>query len=74
MMAKCIHHPDRETAYKCMKHEIAMCTQCLKCRDPELYCKHRSSCAIHFMTRDGNQDWIDDAPDVSTPTSSASAK
>lgn len=54
-MGKCINHPDRETNYVCMKHGIYMCEECLKCRDPELYCKFRPSCPIWFMSkqRDG---------------------
>ena len=47
----CINHPDKETSYVCMKHEIYMCENCLKCRDPEIYCKFRSACPIHFLTR-----------------------
>jgi len=47
----CIHHPDRETRYRCTKHDIYLCEACLECRDPELYCKFRTSCPIWFMTR-----------------------
>ncbi len=50
-MGKCINHPDRETGYKCMKHNHFQCGECLQCRDPELYCKHRSACAIWFLSR-----------------------
>jgi hypothetical protein len=40
-----------------MKHNIYMCQECLDCRDPEIYCKFRSSCPIHFLTkRKGNLD------------------
>jgi uncharacterized 2Fe-2S/4Fe-4S cluster protein (DUF4445 family) len=28
-----------------------MCEECLACRDPEIFCKFRPSCAIWFMTR-----------------------
>jgi hypothetical protein len=31
-----------------MKHDIAMCEECATCRDPELYCKHRTACPIWF--------------------------
>ncbi|OQX24690.1 MAG: hypothetical protein BWK80_19465 [Desulfobacteraceae bacterium IS3] len=48
-MGKCINHPDRETSFICMKHEIYMCEECLKCRDPEIYCKFRSACPIWFV-------------------------
>ena len=53
----CVNHPDRETSYVCMKHEIYMCEDCMECRDPDIYCKFRSSCPIHFITkRKGNLD------------------
>ena len=52
-MGYCINHPERETSYKCMKHELYLCEECLKCCDPELYCKFRPSCAIHFITEKG---------------------
>ena len=42
-MGKCINHPDRETSY--------LCEECLKCRDPELYCKFRPSCTIWFLSK-----------------------
>ncbi len=38
-MGKCINHQDRETPYICMKHQMVLCEECLKCRDPDLYCK-----------------------------------
>lgn len=34
-----------------MKHNIYMCEECLRCRDPEIYCKFRSSCPIWFMDK-----------------------
>jgi hypothetical protein len=37
--------------HTCQKYGIAMCEACLKCRDPKIYCKFRSSCTIHFLTR-----------------------
>ncbi|MDY0374332.1 MAG: ASKHA domain-containing protein [Desulfobacterium sp.] len=52
-MGKCINHPDTETPYKCMKHNIFLCEHCLECPDPELYCKYRTSCPIHFMSKKG---------------------
>ena len=58
-MGKCVNHEDKETSYVCMKHNIYLCEECIKCRDPELYCKHRSSCPIHFMTKKGTKDWIE---------------
>ncbi len=52
-MGKCINHPDTETPYKCMKHNIYQCDRCLECRDPDIYCKFRTSCPIHFMSKKG---------------------
>ena len=50
-MGKCINHPDRETSYLCMKHNVYLCEECLECRDPEIYCKFRSSCPIWFLSK-----------------------
>jgi len=52
-MGKCINHPDRETSYICMKHNIYLCEECLECRDPDIYCKFRPSCPIYFITQKG---------------------
>jgi uncharacterized 2Fe-2S/4Fe-4S cluster protein (DUF4445 family) len=52
-MGKCINHPDRETSYKCMKHNYYLCEDCLECRDPDIYCKFRPSCPIHFISKKG---------------------
>lgn len=52
-MGKCINHPDRETSYICMKHNIYLCEECLECKDPDIYCKFRPSCPIHFITKKG---------------------
>ena len=65
-MGKCINHPDRETSYKCMKHNIYLCEECMTCRDPELYCKYRSACPIWFMNKgtkklDGPEEQIEGA-------------
>ena len=49
-MGKCINHPEKETSYLCMKHNIYLCDDCLECRDPDIYCKFRSSCPIHFIS------------------------
>jgi hypothetical protein len=57
ILRHCTNHPDRETAYACLKHDVYLCEECLKCRDPDIYCKYRPSCAIHFLTRrKGNLD------------------
>ncbi|MFH1153292.1 MAG: ASKHA domain-containing protein [Pseudomonadota bacterium] len=50
-MGKCVNHPDVETSYKCMKHDYYLCDDCLECKDPGLYCKFRSSCPIHFLSK-----------------------
>lgn len=47
----CAHHPDRETRLACMKHEVYLCEECQRCRDPEIYCKFRTACPIWFATR-----------------------
>lgn len=50
-MGTCTNHPDRETNFLCSKHNIYMCEECMACRDPDIYCKFRSSCPVWFMTR-----------------------
>jgi uncharacterized 2Fe-2S/4Fe-4S cluster protein (DUF4445 family) len=62
-MGKCINHPDIETNFMCMKHNIYLCEDCLKCRDPEIHCKFRSSCPIWFMEKRGGKS-IDEVPAV----------
>jgi hypothetical protein len=59
-MGKCSCHPEKETRFMCMKHSVYLCDECLKCRDPNIYCKHRSSCPIWFMQKKGSEGWIDD--------------
>ncbi|MCD6584644.1 MAG: hypothetical protein J7K96_02670 [Desulfobacteraceae bacterium] len=65
-MGKCINHPDRETNFMCMKHNIYMCEECMVCRDPEIHCKFRSSCPIWFMEKRGGKG-IDDIPEQGKP-------
>lgn len=50
-MGRCVNHPDRETEVMCLKHNIYLCMECFKCRDPELYCRFRSSCQIWFIEK-----------------------
>jgi len=50
-LGKCVNHPDRETSYLCMKHNTYLCEECMKCRDPNIYCKFRSSCPIWFLSK-----------------------
>lgn len=52
-MGKCKNHRDEETAYFCQKHEYYVCDKCLKCNDPEIFCKFRSSCLIYFLEKKG---------------------
>jgi hypothetical protein len=54
----CINHSGRETRYRCMKHEIALCEACLHCQDEEIYCKFRSACPIWFLQKKENRDWL----------------
>jgi len=35
-----------------MKHNIYMCEECIKCRDPEIYCKFRPSCPIWHIHKE----------------------
>ncbi|MBU0985626.1 MAG: hypothetical protein KKH68_00100 [Proteobacteria bacterium] len=48
-MEKCVNHPDTETPFSCTKYNVYMCVECLKCRDPEIYCKFRTSCPVWFI-------------------------
>lgn len=50
-MGKCTCHPEKETRFQCLKHGVWLCDGCLRCRDPELYCKHRSACPIWFIEK-----------------------
>ncbi len=58
-MGQCINHPETDTRYICMKHNIYLCEECLECRDPKIYCKFRSSCPIHFITKKGFDDSLE---------------
>ncbi|KPA17191.1 Ferredoxin [Candidatus Magnetomorum sp. HK-1] len=60
-MGYCINHPDRETQYLCMKDNIYFCEECLRCRNPKIYCKFRPSCPIWFIVKKGFKSWGDDA-------------
>ena len=53
-MTCCDNSEDTGGLYTCEKHQITMCEDCLKCRDPELYCKFRPSCMIHFLEKERN--------------------
>ncbi len=47
-----------------MKHNVYMCEECLKCRDPNLYCKFRSSCPIWFLTKSREKEAAAEKPGV----------
>jgi uncharacterized 2Fe-2S/4Fe-4S cluster protein (DUF4445 family) len=59
-MGKCVNHPDRETSFMCMKNNICLCDECIKCRNREIHCKFRSSCPIWFLDKLVDKD-IDEA-------------
>ena len=44
-----------EPSYTCIKHNITVSDECTHCRDPEIYCKFRSSCPIWFIDRRGGE-------------------
>ena len=67
-MGKCVNHPDRETRFMCMKHNIYLCEECIKCRDPQIHCKFRSSCPIWFMEKRGGRGIDDASPEPSPQT------
>ncbi|MFH1566719.1 MAG: hypothetical protein ABIL09_01880 [Gemmatimonadota bacterium] len=50
--ACCANHPDRPTSYVCQKHGVSLCEECLCCRDPQLYCRHRTACPIHYLEKE----------------------
>lgn len=54
-MAKCIHHPKRDSLYQCQKHGHNLCDKCLKCKDSDLYCKFRTSCVIVYLEKNGEE-------------------
>lgn len=51
----CRFHPDRNAEVVCNKMEYGYCRECLDscqaCTDPEIYCRHRTSCVIWEMCR-----------------------
>jgi ferredoxin len=60
-MGQCACHPGIETRFLCMKHNLYLCEECLKCQDPELYCKFRSSCPIWFLEKKGGKELLGEA-------------
>jgi hypothetical protein len=52
-MPCCDDHEDNDAVrYTCMKHRIEVCAACARCSDPQLYCKFRPGCLIHFMEKE----------------------
>ncbi|MEJ2038098.1 MAG: hypothetical protein P8X55_04095 [Desulfosarcinaceae bacterium] len=51
-MSCCNGENGEQPTYQCQKYKINMCPDCLKCRDPHLYCKFRPSCVIHFLEKE----------------------
>jgi hypothetical protein len=52
MTACCRNAEEERQTYRCEKHGMDMCAACLRCKDPELYCKFRSACMIHFLEKE----------------------
>lgn len=55
MKDHCRFHPERRAVVVCEKFGYGYCEECLKactaCTDPELFCRHRSSCIIWELCR-----------------------
>jgi hypothetical protein len=55
------NHPEKETDYLCMKHQNYVVERSLHCRDPQSYCKFRTSCPMYFLSKESNAEMIEDA-------------
>jgi len=51
-MGTCVNHPDRETSFFCMKNQMYLCEECLRCPDASAYCKFRSACPVWYVSRE----------------------
>ncbi len=53
---QCSRHPEREARVICQKMATGYCVECLEngvsCLDPTNYCKFRSQCIIHELSRE----------------------
>ncbi len=58
-MACCEEHEAERQTYPCRKHGVEMCAACMHCKDPDLYCKFRSACLIHFMDKERRRGTLD---------------
>lgn len=43
---------EEKTPYFCAKHKRYISGDCIKCVDPELYCKFRSACIVRFLEKE----------------------
>lgn len=48
----CKNHPGVEGIYFCSKLKYYLCHECVRCVDPKIYCKFRTSCVIHFLEKE----------------------
>jgi hypothetical protein len=49
----CYRHPDRVGSYYCQKDNFHMCDECACCHSPNIYCRFRTACVIHLLTKEG---------------------
>jgi hypothetical protein len=69
-----IHHKENdggEALYDCQKHRIQIPAAGAQCKDPELYCKFRPSCLIHFLEREQARAQKNEASGGKGPTADA---
>ncbi len=47
-------NPEKNSSpsYKCERHQVYMTSEDLHCKDPHLYCKHRTACIIWFICKE----------------------
>ena len=55
-MGQCLCNPEKDSRYICLKDDVYLCDECLKCRNPKIYCKHREACLIWFLQKKGFED------------------
>ncbi|MCA1959250.1 MAG: hypothetical protein LDL33_00540 [Desulfomonile sp.] len=53
MTSTCTRHPDREASFYCQKDGTYLCEECACCWSPRIYCKFRTACVIHALTKEG---------------------
>ncbi len=55
-MGTCKNHRGEQARFLCQKYNYFLCDKCLRCYDPEIYCKFRSACIINYKDKgDGKQ-------------------